>query len=80
MAGGEIIVEGEGELAGGSGFGAMFDRDTSAVADHLVTPTRKYRTENKKGGVSVKLTFAYHDRKPSFSCEKLWGDDPKPRR
>jgi hypothetical protein len=34
MAGGEIMVEGEGELAGGSGFGAMFDRDGS-----LVTPT-----------------------------------------
>lgn len=39
MAGGEIIVEGEGELAGGSGLGSMFDRDTSTAADHLLIPT-----------------------------------------
>lgn len=46
MASGEIIVEGEGELAGGSGFGSMFDRDTSTVADHLVILDSKKKTQH----------------------------------
>ena len=49
MASEEIVVEGEGELAGGTGFGAMFDRDGSPSSSRLV--------KSRKGDVSVRLIF-----------------------
>ena len=52
------MVEVRGELASGSGFGSIFDRDTSTCVDHLVISTGEkhigYRRNNHQDRASVR--------------------------